>query len=81
MLKAVELAGKKTEFSIVFLSPAFSVCTCRHESSIAGSSSREARSCFKLIPPSGVSFTVWCLGRPRTDVGIGGGKKKDIKEN
>lgn len=82
MLKAVELAGKKTEFSIVLLSPAFCVCTCKNESLIAGSSSREARSCLKRIPPSGVSFTVWCLRRPRTDVGTGGGGSKvDIKEN
>lgn len=73
MLNAVGLAGKKTEFSIVFLSPAFSVCTCRNVSLIAGSCSREARSCLKLIPPSGVSFRVWYLRRPRTDVGTGGG--------
>lgn len=43
----------------------------RHVQEGAGSSSREAHRCLKLIPTSGVSF--WCLRRPRSDVGIGRG--------
>jgi len=82
MPKPMEAAKKKTKFSIVLLSPASPICTCRNESAMAGSSSREARSCLKLISPSGVSFTVWCLRKPRMMWELEEKKrKKAIKEN